>query len=174
MTKFVSKFFQTSTSTSPTGILDLETLTFIPQCNITSREAVSAIQRAKTQHCKKLLADTACKIATDTLYPKNLHRQCYNNGELLIVFRKLLVIVNFRILATTYKKHVGCFRDDKKQRILPDSFQILKETNSQIVCIDLCLQSGYEYAGVQYGYIITFSNVFLVDLCMDVCFYLQR
>lgn len=48
-------FFQTSHSSAT---LDLESLAFIPECNITSREAVSAIQRAKTQQCKEQLATT--------------------------------------------------------------------------------------------------------------------
>lgn len=55
------------------------------------------------------------------------------------------------ILVTTYGKHIGCFKDDKKKRILPDYFILLKETNSPRSCVELCLQSGFQYAGVQYA-----------------------
>jgi len=50
-----------------------------------------------------------------------------------------------------FGKYHGCYKDDKKKRILPDYFVMLKDNNSPKTCADLCLQSGFQYAGVQYG-----------------------
>lgn len=112
--------------------LDLSSLSFLPDCNITGREAVSAIHRARTQACKKELAGVVCKGLEEELYPKRLRRECPNS-------------------VTVYGRHLGCFRDDKKRRILPDFFQLLKGSNSPLNCVDVCLQSGFQYAGVEYG-----------------------
>lgn len=55
----------------------------------------------------------------------------------------------FRIGAVPYS-HIGCFRDSSKKRLLSNYFKKLPN-NSPAKCTDLCLQSGYLYAGVEYG-----------------------
>ncbi|CAG7656711.1 unnamed protein product, partial [Allacma fusca] len=52
---------------------------------------------------------------------------------------------------TSYGRHLGCFKDDEKTRILADSFSLFKSNNSPSICIDKCLQFGFQYAGVQYA-----------------------
>lgn len=48
-------------------------------------------------------------------------------------------------------RSLGCYKDDKKHRLLPSFYTNFKETNSPKKCIQVCLQSGYLYAGVQYS-----------------------
>lgn len=48
-------------------------------------------------------------------------------------------------------KIIGCFRDGKEIKLLPGYKITLIQTNSQDNCVDLCLQSGFAYAGVEYG-----------------------
>lgn len=57
---------------------------YVPKCNITSKEAMSAITRAKTADCKQKLADTACLSLEEKLYPKNLPHLCPHKGKLVI------------------------------------------------------------------------------------------
>ncbi|XP_054264373.1 xylosyltransferase oxt-like isoform X2 [Macrosteles quadrilineatus] len=111
--------------------LRLEELDFVPMCEITGREAVSAIHRAKTQHCKQLLANITCLNLQGDLYPHQLPHLCPNNG---MEAGKLL----------------GCYKDEKAFRLLSGYYTNLKTTNSPQNCINLCLQSGFPYAGVQY------------------------
>lgn len=112
----------------------LSELTFEPKCDILKdKETVSAVQRAHTQQCKELIIDVACRIKSETFYPKNLHNLC-PSGSNYIANRSL-----------------GCFKDDKKHRLLPGFYSNFKETNSPKKCIQMCLQSGYLYAGVQYS-----------------------
>lgn len=46
--------------------------------------------------------------------------------------------------------YLGCFRDNSKKRLLTNYYKKLSN-NSPTRCVDLCLQSGYLYAGVEYG-----------------------
>lgn len=46
--------------------------------------------------------------------------------------------------------YIGCFRDSSKKRLLVNYYKKLSN-NSPSFCVDLCLQSGYLYAGVEYG-----------------------
>jgi protein xylosyltransferase len=118
--------------TSATATL-LSELRFKPKCDILSdKEVVSAVQRARTQECKKQIVDIACDIKSDTFYPKVLPNTCPSGNY---IANRLL----------------GCFKDDKKHRILPSFYTNFKETNSPKKCIQMCLQSGYLYAGVQYS-----------------------
>lgn len=48
-------------------------------------------------------------------------------------------------------KTLGCFRDGKEIKLLPGFKTTLIHTNSKDYCVDLCLQSGFVYAGVEYG-----------------------
>lgn len=103
-----------------------------PSCEITSKEALSALQRAKTLQCKQQIANITCAIQNDSFYPKRLESLCpaYNY---------------------TSHKSLGCYKDNKDVRILSSYSVNLKHLNSPHKCIALCLQSGYPYAGTQYG-----------------------
>jgi protein xylosyltransferase len=118
------------TSASATLLSELK---FKPKCDILSdKEVVSAVQRARTQECKKQIIDIACDIKSDTFYPKVLPNTCPSGNY---IANRLL----------------GCFQDDKKHRLLPSYYSNFKESNSPKKCIQMCLQSGYLYAGVQYS-----------------------
>lgn len=64
------------------GILNLDELDFHPWCNITSKEAVSAIHRATTQACKHEIANITCLMQQGMLYPKRLPRYCPLKGKI--------------------------------------------------------------------------------------------
>lgn len=120
-----------------TTLLRLEELNFKPECEITGKEAVSAIHRAKSQKCKQVIANVTCRSLLGTLYPKRLKGDCPNNGR-------------------TTGKPLGCFKDENNYRLLSGYFGVNKKSNSPEYCIQLCLQSGFEYAGVQYSYVSLF------------------
>lgn len=111
--------------------LEPSELSFRPDCAITTKEAVSAIRRAKTLSCKQEIANLTCLDHAGRLYPKRLPRYCPSKG------RKM-------------GEHLGCFQDEKKQRLL--SGHLFKQANNTPErCTNLCLQSGYPLAGLQYG-----------------------
>ncbi|CAL1290966.1 unnamed protein product [Larinioides sclopetarius] len=113
------------------GILNLDELDFHPWCNITTREAVAAIHRATTQACKHEIANITCLMQQGMLYPKRLPRYCPLKGDEL-------------------NPYIGCFKDRAQKRLLSNYSKKLVD-NSPTRCIDMCLQSGYQYAGVQYS-----------------------
>lgn len=111
----------------------LSELRFKPKCDILSdKEVASAVQRARTQACKEQIIDIACQIKSDTFYPKTLPNTCPSGNYIA-------------------NRLIGCFQDEKKHRLLPSFYSNFKETNSPKKCIQMCLQSGYLYAGVQYS-----------------------
>jgi protein xylosyltransferase len=111
----------------------LSDLRFKPKCDILNdREVVSAVQRARTQNCKEHIIDVACQIKSNTFYPEHLPNTCPSGNYIA-------------------NRSLGCFKDDKKHRLLPGFYSNFKETNSPKKCIQMCLQSGYLYAGVQYS-----------------------
>lgn len=55
------------------------------------------------------------------------------------------------LLDVKNNKTLGCFRDGKEIKLLPGYKSTLIHTNSQENCLNLCLQSGFVYAGVEYG-----------------------
>lgn len=112
--------------------LRLEELDFTPSCKITTKEAISAIHRAKTQRCKQIISNVTCLIADGLLYPKKLPNHCPNDGLI-------------------GGKSLGCFKDEKSFRLLSGYYGNFKNTNSPDFCMQLCLQSGFLYAGVQYS-----------------------
>ncbi|XP_023025219.1 xylosyltransferase oxt [Leptinotarsa decemlineata] len=115
-----------------THLLRYEELDFVPLCQITTKEAVSAINRAKTQYCKQLISNMTCLSIENRLYPKELRGSCPSDGMIS-------------------GKELGCFKDEKNFRLLSGYFGVNKRENSPKYCIDLCLQSGFPYAGVQYS-----------------------
>lgn len=112
--------------------LRLEELDFIPSCEISTKEAVSAIHRAKTQKCKQEIANITCLIKQGMLYPRKLPNYCPNNSFF-------------------EEKSLGCFKDEKDYRLLSGYYGTNKNSNSPEYCIRLCIQSGFPYAGVQYS-----------------------
>nr|CAI5851663.1 unnamed protein product [Callosobruchus analis] len=115
-----------------TYTLHYDELIFTPACKISTKDAVSAINRAKTQYCKQLISNITCLSNDGNLYPKELKGTCPSKG-----------------LSTG--KQLGCFKDEKNYRLLSGYFGINKKSNSPHYCIKLCLQSGFPYAGVEYS-----------------------
>nr|CAH7713300.1 unnamed protein product [Callosobruchus chinensis] len=115
-----------------TYTLRYDELNFTPACKISTKDAVSAINRAKTQYCKQLISNITCLSNDGNLYPKELKGTCPSKG-----------------LSTG--KQLGCFKDEKNYRLLSGYFGTNKKSNSPHYCIKLCLQSGFPYAGVEYS-----------------------
>ncbi|CAH0548155.1 unnamed protein product [Brassicogethes aeneus] len=115
------------------NILRLEELDFVPACHINNKEAISAIHRAKSQKCKQILANITCLSNAGKMYPKELSSSCPTG--------------NFSL-----GRQLGCYKDEKNFRLLNGYYGAYKKDNSPEYCINLCLQSGFQYAGVQYGY----------------------
>ncbi|KAJ8925077.1 hypothetical protein NQ315_001249 [Exocentrus adspersus] len=112
--------------------LKYDELEFTPPCQITTKEAVSAINRAKTQKCKQLISNVTCLSYANQLYPQELEGSCPAEGF-------------------TAGKELGCFKDEKNFRLLNGYFGVNKNENSPRFCMKLCLQSGFPYAGVEYS-----------------------
>lgn len=112
----------------------LSELKFKPKCDILKdKEVISALQRSKTQECKEFIVDVACEIKAGVLYPKTLPNTCPGGGNYIA------------------NRSIGCFKDEKKNRLLSNYYANYKETNSPKKCIQTCLQSGYLFAGLQYS-----------------------
>ncbi|XP_046968584.1 xylosyltransferase oxt [Vanessa cardui] len=112
--------------------LRLEELDFKPTCEIKNREAISAIHRAKTQICKQQIVNKTCLIQNGHFYPKKLPNHCISKQK-------------------TYGHHLGCYLDEKKMRLLTSFYGNYANTNSPTFCLDICVQAGFPYAGVQYA-----------------------
>ncbi|XP_062136792.1 xylosyltransferase oxt [Drosophila sulfurigaster albostrigata] len=107
-------------------------LGFQPECDINAKEAISALQRAKTKDCRQHIAHIACAIQAGRFYASQLQSSCPAGNH-------------------TANVALGCYRDEKDSRLLGGYFASLKTSNSPSSCVELCLQSGYPYAGVQYS-----------------------
>ncbi|KAL3284632.1 hypothetical protein HHI36_018786 [Cryptolaemus montrouzieri] len=112
--------------------LKLEDLNFTPNCKISEREAISAINRAKSKKCKQLIANITCLSSEGRLYPKKLSNFCVDHSN-------------------NTGKALGCFKDDKEFRLLSGFYGVHSKDNSPGNCMRLCLQSGFPYAGVEYS-----------------------
>lgn len=112
--------------------LQLNELTFKPICDIVTKEAISAIHRAKTQLCKETIVNTTCAIEQNRFYASRLPNFCPSGGRVT-------------------NRALGCYKDEKKFRLLSGYYSNLKTQNTPERCIQLCLQSGFVYAGVQYS-----------------------
>lgn len=116
----------------PVSSLRLEELDFKPACDVRSREAISAIHRAKTQSCKQQIVNKTCLIQSGNFYPQVLSHTCLAEGVI-------------------YGKHLGCFKDEKEMRLLSNFSGNYAKGNTPSTCLDICVQAGLPYAGVQYG-----------------------
>lgn len=112
--------------------LKIEDLNFDLPCQITEKQALSALNRAKSQRCKQLIANISCLSLDNQLYPSELTSSCPAKD-----FVK--------------SKELGCFKDEKNFRLMNGYFGMSKTENSPKFCLNLCLQSGFPYAGVQYS-----------------------
>lgn len=68
------------------GALNVDELDFQPWCNITTKEAVTAIHRATTQACKHEIANITCLMQQNMLYPIRLPRYCPLKGMVSLIF----------------------------------------------------------------------------------------
>ncbi|KAL8569523.1 hypothetical protein ACOMHN_002070 [Nucella lapillus] len=102
-----------------------------PRCDITGKEAVSAITRAKSVQCKQELADVTCQHNEKKLYPLHLPRFCPFKGQ-------------------GRGEYLGCHKDKMNERDMDGGFMEMEE-NSPDRCINHCIRGGFNYAGVQYG-----------------------
>lgn len=116
-------------SISSNGTEDVRTL---DKCQVQSKDAISAVNRAKTESCRRQILDTVCAIESGTFYAQQLTSRCPKG--------------NF-----TSGRSLGCYQDDQTNRLLDGYYVNNKEMNSPGKCIEICLQSGFTYAGVQYG-----------------------
>lgn len=112
--------------------LRLEELDFKPPCDIKSREAISAVHRAKTQNCKQQIVNKTCLIQSGNFYSEALPNYCHHGDN-------------------KYGRPLGCYADEKKMRLLSGFYGNYANTNSPTACLDICIQAGFVYAGVQYA-----------------------
>lgn len=115
-----------------THYIKYDDLEFKPICQIETKDAISAINRAKTQDCKQLISNMTCLSLIGKLYPSELKGSCPAKGYISA-------------------KELGCFKDDKNYRLLSGYVGTYKKYNSPKFCRQVCLQSGFPYAGVQYS-----------------------
>lgn len=114
------------------ALISAKQLGFTPICNIQSKDAVSALQRAKTKDCRQHIAQVACAIQAGEFYAPQLPSHCPRGNH-------------------SANTQLGCYRDEKEFRLLSGYFINFKSSNTPDKCVQLCLQSGFPYAGVQYG-----------------------
>lgn len=127
-----TKEFKETTGAPKRYQLRLDELEFTPTCDIHTKEAVSAIHRASTQSCKQTIANVACAIQSKTFYADALPNYCPTGNY-------------------TANRAMGCYKDEKNFRVLSGYYMNFKTLNTPSKCIQLCLQSGFQYAGVQYS-----------------------
>lgn len=114
------------------SLISLKQLGFSPSCNIQSKDAISALQRAKTKDCRIHIVQVACAIQAGEFYATHLNSNCPRGNH-------------------SANTQLGCYRDEKEFRLLSGYFINFKSSNTPDKCVQLCLQSGFPYAGVQYG-----------------------
>ncbi|XP_045214811.2 xylosyltransferase 2-like [Mercenaria mercenaria] len=99
---------------------------------LSTKEALSAYSRATTDSCKQEILDIVCSYEQRTLYPSSLPRLCHVKGK------------------EPFGKYFGCFKDNQKDRDVPNFSEQFPKDNSPEKCTNFCLTGSYMYAGVQY------------------------
>lgn len=130
----INKSLQSQRNRTTRIKLDRKLLNFTPPCEVTGREAVSAVTRAQSQVCKQRIVNVTCLNQQGLLYPQRIQSLCPHSPG----FRDVPV-------------SLGCFKDDKTLRILSGYYHVFKGNNSPERCAFMCLQSGYPYAGTEYS-----------------------
>lgn len=54
---------------------------FTPKCEITGKDALSALARASSKQCQQEIANVVCLHQAGNLMPRSLPRQCQLSGE---------------------------------------------------------------------------------------------
>lgn len=114
--------------------LDHKSLSFTPMCEVTVREAVSAVTRAQSQTCKQRIVNVTCLSQQGLLYPEKIQSLCPHSPGF-----------------TGMPANLGCFKDDKTLRVLSGYYHVFKGSNTPERCAYMCLQSGFPYAGTEYS-----------------------
>ncbi|XP_011862628.1 PREDICTED: xylosyltransferase oxt [Vollenhovia emeryi] len=114
--------------------LDRRSLNFTPACDVTVREAVSAVTRAQSQACKQRIVNVTCLSQQGLLYPERVQSFCPQSPGFAGV-----------------PVDLGCFKDDKTLRALSGYYHVFKGNNTPERCAYMCLQSGFPYAGTEYS-----------------------
>ncbi|CAG2119881.1 unnamed protein product [Medioppia subpectinata] len=103
-------------------------------CNISAKSGkygISAVERAVTKLCKQQLAEITCLTLTAQLYPQSLPRYCpLKDGN--------------------FGDYVGCYWDKDRPRLLT-GYRTKFTDNSPVKCLNVCLQSGFSYAGLEFS-----------------------
>ena len=63
-----------------------------PKCDISGKEAISALSRAKSKHCRQEIGETYCRHKLGLLMPKKVTRFCPLEGKLEPWLRLLLLL----------------------------------------------------------------------------------
>ncbi|XP_061567677.1 xylosyltransferase 1-like [Cololabis saira] len=74
-------FHQTRRPASPPLPPSLETRKEQPQCEISGKEAISALSRAKTRECRQQIVEVYCKHKDRALMPEKVPRYCPREGK---------------------------------------------------------------------------------------------
>ena len=98
-------------------------------CNITGREAVSAINRATTMTCKQEIVDLVCSLENGKVYPTSLERTC-----------------PLQVDEEIQGQHLGCYNDSSTTRLLQGHLVKLETRNSPAVCTQICTKTGFAFA----------------------------
>ncbi|TRY63197.1 hypothetical protein TCAL_03549 [Tigriopus californicus] len=98
------------------------------------KDAKSALLRAKSKSCRSQIANVTCLAARSQLFPTYLRNQCAQSTD-------------SRVVGT----HLGCYKDSFSSRILNGGMTTYKTMLGKQKCLMLCTESGYLYAGLQYG-----------------------
>ncbi|VDL64539.1 unnamed protein product [Nippostrongylus brasiliensis] len=102
-------------------------------CNITDPLAIKALERAKTENCKRKITEAACKLKNGVFHDIFPVSQCSNHDQSLV------------------GRRVGCFEDHSNNRTL-DGFQYdFKGDNSPAKCRSFCYRAGFVYYGLEFG-----------------------
>lgn len=122
------------------------------QCNLTSDLALRALNRAKSEECRRKIETIGCLLQNKRhLHAVTLPRQCPLSSKTKFAFDER--IVKFKTSRRPLDPNgegywLGCFKDNVNDRIFKAAFYDLKEINGPNACMAYCLRVGQEAAGV--------------------------